>query len=159
MKLLLGAVAFLVATLLIVGHAKNALPAPNPPPKLGHIKEAILKQAEAHPHEVSRFFKADLLFIAGYLTVIASVFLPTLRQAPILAYCAGSLAAPAALVDAAGDVICLRYVSSLAAKSPLDSPQPQLAAITTLKWSMLIGAALIFAVAWLRIWTRGTGTS
>jgi hypothetical protein len=159
MKLLLCAIAFLVATLLIAGHAKNALPAPDPPPKLGHIKEAILKQTEHYPREVRGFFEADLVFIVGYLAVIVSLFVLTFREDPMLAYGAGLLGALAALVDAAGDIICLRYVSSLAAKSPLDSPQPQLALITTVKWSMLIGAALIFASAWLRIWTRGTDPS
>jgi len=140
-KLLLGAIALAVATFLIVSHARTKV-CGDLSVQPGHLKEAILQQTGACPNEVQNFFASDLLFIIGYLSVFVAAYALARSRAHSPATLGVVLAVAGAIVDAAGDILCIKYASKM--------PESTLRVVTNVKWTLLLTAALILMMAFLR---------
>lgn len=141
MKLLIAAIVLAVVTGLIVGHARKAV-CNHPTAKPGHIKEAILEQSAACPDEVQNFFATDLLFIIGYLSVFVAAYALARSRTHSPATLGVVLAISGAIVNAAGDILCIKYASKM--------PESTLRVVTNVKWTLLLTAALILMIAFLR---------
>ena len=156
--LLIGSVLFLL-TLTVLGWAKRQLPDPKPPAQRFHIKEAILQETASNACDVRQFFEADLLFIVGYTSLGIGLCLWVARGAASSAILALSLLAFAAVVDAIGDVVCIRYASAVIKNLAAESPQTFLHSLTNGKWTLVAASIISFLFASFRYWVARPGAA